>query len=24
MHLVAVRFNGTSAVVARRLFGLRA
>jgi hypothetical protein len=23
MHLVAVRFNGTSAVVARRLFGLR-
>jgi len=23
-HLVAVRFNGTSAVVARRLFGLRA
>jgi hypothetical protein len=23
MHLIAVRFNGTSAVVARRLFGLR-
>jgi hypothetical protein len=23
MHLVAVRFNGTSAVMARRLFGLR-
>jgi hypothetical protein len=24
LHLVAVRFNGTSAVIARRLFGLRA